>query len=822
MNHEEESSQREPNVPDPAQPACSQTETKLMIIQLNNGKCDFQFSSKDPLINKKINNFVIISLLGEGSFGKVYRAHDLKLDRDVAIKFLRESSIASRKILFDREAKAIAVLSKHPNIVTIYEKGDYQGQNYIVLEYVESNVSRLLEEHPDGLPLTVALRIAAECAEALQEAHRNKILHRDIKPSNILLELSTGLAKLTDFGLARMGVESGDFTLDRNICGSPCYMSPEQANAESLDERSDIFSLGVTLYQMLSGKRPFTGTTQEEILYHLRRNEYPPLSQLLPDLPWQICRLVEKAMAFHREDRFQSAGDLARALRAALRSLERYGKISDSSELLELKTVSSNKSILSGRRMVHLAGATTLFAAMLIAAVTLLFSSQQTEARNSQAMQTALFAMARQDYESALASFKAEMELNPQNDNARYGYSLALARLGRIEDCTKAIESIKNPEFYNDAKTALAYFTNPAELRSQRVDERPPTGYSQVLLAKLEIEDGNFSQAEHYLKDITKQQFTFPWQYAEALETLGKAQYHAGKLEEAKASFEHLAKQNVGPTGAVAQAYLSEISSQLDDTHRQEVQSRIASIKKLIDEGTGILETHDEWTSRPLTFAVLPGNIKRSRIALESGLHDLLPSLLGSKITEKAPVVMVDRELVRDILAEQELSGMLSSNEGRLRLGRVLGARLLIKCDFSRADTKEKILVTVDDTETTERISVPVIDIDYPVVLDQIADKLASVIWEKVSDRYPLQARLYAGANGPEINIGLAAGVKAGMSFDIFTEADAPPIPNASAKVVETLGKAASRVIVEGIDSSNLGSTPDAGWFVRIHKNDMV
>lgn len=281
---------------------------------------------RDPLLGADVGSYEIIALLGKGGFAKVYRARDKTLGRDVAIKFLHNVVDPRRQALFEREAKAIAALSKHPNIIAIHQWGEHEGQNYVVLELVEGSAEKLLEEHPEGLPLALALRIGAECAEALQEAHKNKILHRDIKPGNILIEPSNGAVKLTDFGLASFG-PSSDFTIYGTVSGSPSYMSPEQANAEPLDARTDIFSLGVALYELLCGKLPFDADRPEDTIARIRSNDRILLRTRRPDLPEAVCSIVEKATAFARASRYQTAQEFARALRIALQSLERSGKV---------------------------------------------------------------------------------------------------------------------------------------------------------------------------------------------------------------------------------------------------------------------------------------------------------------------------------------------------------------------------------------------------------------------------------------------------------------------------------------------------------------
>lgn len=205
----------------------------------------------DSFLHRQIGNFEIIAALGRGGFGAVYKARDVKLGRYVAIKFLHNPLDPRRRAHFEREARALASLSKEVGIVEIYEWGELDSQRYIVLEFVESSAEDLLKRCPNGLPVLQALSIAADCAGALQAAHGAGILHRDIKPANILLESATGAAKVADFGLAHLTEESGDFTLAGGLSGSPTYTPLEQTSSGELDARSDGVSARYTSVKLL-------------------------------------------------------------------------------------------------------------------------------------------------------------------------------------------------------------------------------------------------------------------------------------------------------------------------------------------------------------------------------------------------------------------------------------------------------------------------------------------------------------------------------------------------------------------------------------------
>jgi len=237
------------------------------------------------MAGQRISHYEIVSRLGAGGMGEVYLAEDLKLARKVAIKFLPPTLMADeearRRLL--REARAAAALD-HPNICTIYEVGDEDGRSFIVMQYIEGETlaARIKRER---LELSEALAIAIQVAEALQEAHQHGIIHRDIKPQNLMLT-ARGQVKVLDFGLAKVVHErveapeeadtSSLMSTPGAIVGTVLYMSPEQARGERLDVRSDIFSFGTTLYEMLSGRRPFEAKSTAEIISAILTREAPP------------------------------------------------------------------------------------------------------------------------------------------------------------------------------------------------------------------------------------------------------------------------------------------------------------------------------------------------------------------------------------------------------------------------------------------------------------------------------------------------------------------------------------------------------------------
>lgn len=250
--------------------------------------------------------------------GDVYLAEDSKLDRQIAIKILPEKSIAdehARRRLI-QEARAAAKLD-HPNICAIHEVGEDGGNCYIAMQYVEGET--LAEMVKKGaLAFDQALDISIQITDALREAHSHGIVHRDIKPQNIMLT-PRGLVKVLDFGLAKLVHESSTdssaqtasmMTAPGSIVGTLAYMSPEQLRAEIVDQRSDIFSLGAVIYEMLSGRGPFRADTAPETAAHVLMKDPPALSQLAPEIPDALPRIIDRALAKNREDRYQTADDL--------------------------------------------------------------------------------------------------------------------------------------------------------------------------------------------------------------------------------------------------------------------------------------------------------------------------------------------------------------------------------------------------------------------------------------------------------------------------------------------------------------------------------
>ncbi len=268
---------------------------------------------------EQVGQYEILSLLGRGGMGTVYLAEDHSLGRKVALKMLPTHLLEDAEIVarVQREAHALARL-RHPNLAHIYTVGEHKGHPYFAMEYIKGSALNTIVAKTGRLPPMQAAHIAAEVMAALDNVHKAGIIHRDVKPGNIIID-QDGRTILMDFGLARQELDA-PLTADHTVLGTPNYMSPEQAKGESLDARTDIYSLGIVLYEMLTGSPPFEGKSSFEILRHHIESSAPAPSEVEPDVPPELDHVVARALAKSADDRYPTVREMAGALSAIYRT----------------------------------------------------------------------------------------------------------------------------------------------------------------------------------------------------------------------------------------------------------------------------------------------------------------------------------------------------------------------------------------------------------------------------------------------------------------------------------------------------------------------
>jgi serine/threonine protein kinase len=273
------------------------------------------------LPSQRLGPYEILSAVGAGGMGEVYRARDTRLERTVAVKILPDhlSDRAELRERFEREARTIASLN-HPHICVLHDIGHQDGIDYLVMEYLEGEtLAERLKKGP--LPLDQVLQYAIEIADALDKAHRKGITHRDLKPGNIMLTKSG--TKLLDFGLAKLRQNraltaplsqlptlKGAVTAEGTILGTLQYMAPEQVEGKEVDARTDIFTFGVLVYEMATGKKAFEGKSSASVIGAILKDNPPPILSLQPMTPPALDRVVKKCLAKEPEKRWQGASDL--------------------------------------------------------------------------------------------------------------------------------------------------------------------------------------------------------------------------------------------------------------------------------------------------------------------------------------------------------------------------------------------------------------------------------------------------------------------------------------------------------------------------------
>ena len=315
------------------------------------------------------------SKLGSGGMSTVYRALDEVLDRPVAIKLLHReiSEEADQLERFRREARAAARLS-HPNLVAVIDAGEDDGRPYIVFEYIEGRTLKRRLQEEGGLPVDEAVAYAIEIGRGLTAAHARKLVHRDVKPQNVLID-PDGRAKVTDFGIAR-SLEAKGLTATGRVVGTTDYVSPEQAMGEDVDERSDVYSLGVVLYEMLTGDVPFVAETQVGVAMKHVNQPMPDVQAKRPEVSAAVAAVIDRATTKDSRDRYATVAEMVRDLEQTLEveAARRGGTSGEATSVLD--SVPSSRRRLGRRRRISGWGIAMAVVGIALIAAALIFGER--------------------------------------------------------------------------------------------------------------------------------------------------------------------------------------------------------------------------------------------------------------------------------------------------------------------------------------------------------------------------------------------------------------------------------------------------------------
>lgn len=748
-------------------------------------------AQSDPWLGRMAGNYHIVSRLGSGGFGAVYIARDIRLDRNVALKMLRypEDSVSRADLL--KEARVLARLGELPGVVQVYGWGELDENCYFALELLPGSAAGLLCDAPNGLDSKRVLDLLTPCAEALARAHEQGIVHGDIKPANILTDGTAG--KLCDFGLARFYRQTtltGGMTI-----GSPAFMAPEQLRGEIAGPAADIFAMGVTLYQLLSGKMPFEGETPEQCTAAILENRWRPLRDVLPTIDPRLERVVEQCLASAPASRYPSANALASAMRACRK---------------EKKPASRER-----RRVAILFAAAflaVLFGAILFPYVETGFQRGGPNTVQAQARDL----LEKGDYHAAAEAFKDALAGGAGDDRVRYGLGYALLLDGDLEGAEETFASITDPRRAAEGHAAVAQARNdknaPDELAAAASQDK--SGYAAVLLAAADLSAGHWSEARDQLANLDDAKLDFDWQRAKFWQALGTAHFRLGELPEARAAFEHATQTGRTPSTGVAESYLEITERELAREARTELSDQIARLRDIRERAPEIRDT-DAWTSRPLRLWIPPVEVGNGTIAADSGLADVLPWRLSTVLFEqnRRPVDVVDRTITASLLTEQELSAQLSSAKDTVRLGGFLGARVAILCRANTVFGEEALSITLVDVETSRSIPAGEFPLNRATSVAPLADEIGNAIITALEKAYPLRGLVSQSPEGPRINIGSETGLKPGMTLRLMS-GPGPEflLPGMRATITDGVGTSSAGIALEPADTP----IPAAGWHAEV------
>jgi eukaryotic-like serine/threonine-protein kinase len=448
---------------------------------------------------KRIGKYEVIDLLGRGGMGLVYRAFDRQLNREVAIKTVTEGFSGDPEMLqrFYREAAKTGALH-HPNIVIVYDLGEQDGFPYIVMEYLAGDPLDRLIESRQSRPLAFKLKIVEQVCYALGYAHRNDVIHRDVKPANVIVQ-SDGIVKLLDFGIARQEKTDGHLTRTGHVIGTIQYMAPERLKNEPFDGRSDIFSVGVMMFELLTGQLPFTG--DYSIAQQVLADQHPPLDQFLPEYPPALDGILDRALAKNPNDRYSTADEMAAEISSLAHELKKEQVaewIQRAEHLVQADQYTSAREVLLQLLKVD---SQHTRARQLIAQVQHSLTLRQRAEQISQLRKQAEEAERDKRYDEAIGDLQEACGLDPENAGLSELLETIRQKKRRRELVEGYLRQADNARDHGDLAGAGAVIAKALEVDPEDTRVRA----AQVSLARLIDEAARQTRAKQLLESARKE-----------------------------------------------------------------------------------------------------------------------------------------------------------------------------------------------------------------------------------------------------------------------------------------------------------------------------
>jgi tetratricopeptide (TPR) repeat protein len=448
---------------------------------------------------KRIGKYDVIDLLGRGGMGLVYRAFDRQLNREVAIKTVTEGFTGDQEMLqrFYREAAKTGAL-KHPNIVIVYDLGEQDGFPYIVMEYLSGDPLDKLIRSGQSQPLAFKLKIIEQVCYALGYAHRNDVIHRDVKPANVIVQ-PDGIVKLLDFGIARQEKSDGHLTRTGHVIGTIQYMAPERLKNEAFDGRSDIFSVGVLMFELLTGRLPFTG--DYSVVQQILSGKHPPLGQFFQEYPPALDGILDRALAKNPNDRYSTADEMAAEVSSLAHELktEQVAEwIERAERLVQEEQYSTAREVLLQLLKVE---SQHTRARQLIAQVQQNLMLRQRAEQIRQLRQQAQEAASDKRYEEAIADLQEACSIDPANSELSDLLETVRQKKRRRELVEGYLRQADTARDRGDLESAEAVIAKALEVDSE--DSRVRSAH--VALARLIEEAARQAKARQLLENARKE-----------------------------------------------------------------------------------------------------------------------------------------------------------------------------------------------------------------------------------------------------------------------------------------------------------------------------